>query len=130
MTGYVTDTHSLLWYFTRPTKLGQGAAMAFSQVTAGDANLIVPMIVVAELIFVIQNRSVTADFDPIVNHLLASPNVNVVDLTLARTLDLRTLIAIPEMHDRLIVAEAIARSLPLITRDQTITASGLVKTVW
>jgi PIN domain nuclease of toxin-antitoxin system len=34
------------------------------------------------------------------------------------------------MHDRLIVAEAIARGLPLITRDQTITASGLVKTVW
>ena len=130
MTGYVTDTHSLLWYFTRPVKLGQAAAAAFEQVASGDADLIVPMIVVAELIFVIQNRSITADFDPIVNHLLASPNVSVVDLTLARTLDLRALTAIPDMHDRLIVAEAIARDLPLITRDQTITTSGLVRTVW
>ena len=130
MAGYVTDTHSLLWYFARPTKLGSEAAAAFAQVAAGEADLVVPMIVLAELIFTIEHRSVSADFDPIVENLLVSPNVSVVDLTLARTLDLRTLTAIPEMHDRLIVAEALARGLTLITRDQTITASGLVKTVW
>lgn len=130
MPGYVTDTHSLLWYFTRPAKLGPSATAALAQVAAGEADLVVPMIVLAELIFTIENRSVSTDFDPVVENLLASPNVSVVDLTLARTLDLRTLTAIPEMHDRLIVAEALARGLPLITRDQTITASGLVKTVW
>ena len=63
-------------------------------------------------------------------NLLASPNVSIVDLTLARTLDLRTLTIISEMHDRMIVAEALARNATLITHDQTITASGLVKTVW
>jgi PIN domain nuclease of toxin-antitoxin system len=65
-----------------------------------------------------------------VKYLLMSPNVSVVDLNLARALDLRTLTVIPEMHDRLIAAEALARDLPLITRDQIITASRLVKTVW
>jgi PIN domain nuclease of toxin-antitoxin system len=130
MTGYVTDTHGLLWYFARPARLGPRAAAAFAQVAAGEADLVVPVIVVAELIFTIQNRSVSADFDPIVKYLLASPNVSVVDLSLARALDLRTLTVIPEMHDRLIAAEALARDLPLITRDQIITAARLVETVW
>ena len=100
MTGYVTDTHGLLWYFARPAKLGPMAAAAFAQVATGEADLVVPV------------------------------NVSVVDLSLARTLDLRTLTVIPEMHDRLIAAEAVARGLPLITRDQIMASSRLVQTVW
>jgi len=34
------------------------------------------------------------------------------------------------MHDRFIVAEALARGATLITHDQTITASGLVPVMW
>ncbi len=34
------------------------------------------------------------------------------------------------MHDRVIVAEALARGATLITRDEAITASGLVPVVW
>jgi PIN domain nuclease of toxin-antitoxin system len=130
MAEYVTDTHGLLWYFTHPHRLGPHALAAFAEVHAGQANLLVPVIVLAELIFAIEGGHVHTEFDPLLRALQAIPNVNIIDLTLARTLDLRTLTAIPEMHDRLIVAEAIARGLPLITRDQTITASGLVKTVW
>jgi len=58
------------------------------------------------------------------SHLQASPNVTIADWTLARTLDLRHLRAIPEMHDRLIAAEALARGATLITRDQAINGVG------
>ncbi len=37
---------------------------------------------------------------------------------------------IPDIFDRLIVAEAILRGLPLLTRDTVIRASGLVAVVW
>jgi PIN domain nuclease of toxin-antitoxin system len=90
----------------------------------------VPVIVLAELIFAIEGGRVHLEFDPLLQTLQAIPNVSLIDLSLARTLDLRALTAIPEMHDRLIVAEALARGVPLITRDQTITSSGLIKTVW
>jgi len=130
MTEYVTDTHGLLWYFTHPHRLGPHALAAFAEVNAGQANLFVPVIVLAELIFAIEGGRIHIEFDPLLQALQAIPNVSLTDLSLARTLDLRTLTAIPEMHDRLIVAEALARGLPLITRDQTITSSGLVKTVW
>lgn len=40
------------------------------------------------------------------------------------------LTAMPDIHDRLIVAEALAWNAALITLDKAITASGAVATVW
>ena len=37
---------------------------------------------------------------------------------------------IPEMHDRLIAAEALIRGAPLVTRDAILTASPQIETVW
>lgn len=130
MSDYVADTHSLLWYFTRPQRLGPKAAEAFTQVATSQARLIVPVIVIAELILLLEHKPAIGRLDVILQRLQDSPNVDLPDLTLARTLDLRTLTAIPDIHDRFIVAEAVGRGLPLITHDQTITASGLVSVIW
>ena len=126
----VTDTHSLLWYFTRPQRLGSKAAAAFSQVVSGTANLVVPIIVLAELMLLAEHKPADANFDRIVDVLQTSPNIIIADLTLARLSAMRTLTAIADLHDRAIVAEAQARQAILITRDQAITASGLVEVVW
>jgi PIN domain nuclease of toxin-antitoxin system len=130
MSDYIADTHSLLWYFAQPHRLGPQATAALAEVTAGTANLIVPIITLAEMIFVLESRRVQADFNTIIRTLQAMPNAQIVGFSLIRTLDLRTLTAIPEMHDRMIVAEAIAYGATLITRDTTITNSGLVRVVW
>lgn len=127
---YVADTHGLLWYFARPKLLGPGARTAFDLIATGQADLIVPVIVLAELLFAIESKPVSADFDLVLGRLQASPNVRIVDLTLACTLHLRTLRAIPEMHDRLIVAEALAHGATLITRDAAITAANVAPVVW
>jgi PIN domain nuclease of toxin-antitoxin system len=127
---FVADTHSLLWYFARPKLLGPAARAAFEQVASGEAELVVPVIVLAELIFALESKPLSANFDLVLSQLQASSNVVITDWTLARTLDLRTLKVIPEMHDRVIVAEALAHGATLITRDQAITASGLVPVVW
>lgn len=51
-------------------------------------------------------------------------------LTPQIVLRIQALAALPDIHDRLIVAEAIANGLPLITQDQTLTASSLAPAVW
>ena len=66
----------------------------------------------------------------ILNELQADPSVLITDLTFARALDLRKLTAVPEMHDRLILAEAVANGATLITKDLSITNSGVVPVVW
>ncbi len=130
MKTYVTDTHSLLWAFTRPAKLGEKARKAFEDIASGKVILLVPVIVLAELIFTVENKPVRADLDEIIRQLEGSSNIRFVSLDYQTVLRLRELAAIPEMHDRMIAAEAIEQESALITFDKTITDSGLVEVVW
>lgn len=59
-----------------------------------------------------------------------SPNIEYVDFDYESALQLRDLTAIPEMHDRIIVAAAIEYQATLISFDKTITASNLVDVIW
>jgi len=68
--------------------------------------------------------------DKILLAIRNSPNIDFVDFDYEFALQLRDLSAIPEMHDRIIVAAAIEYDAVLITFDKTITASGLVEVVW
>lgn len=130
MKTYLTDTHSLLWTFIRPKKLGRAARNAFQEIADGEAELLIPVIVVAELIFIVENKPIRADLDLILQKMEESPNVHFLNLTLNTVRRLRGLETIPEMHDRIIVAEALENKAVLITQDETITKSGLVKVIW
>lgn len=48
---YVTDTHSLVWYFTEDTHLSKNALDAFEG-TVKEGAIIVPSIVLAEIMFI------------------------------------------------------------------------------
>ena len=130
MTDYITDTHSLLWAFTRPRKLGEQARLAFEAVANGEATLLIPVIVLAELIFTIENKPIQADLDKVITAIQGSPNIEFVDFDYESALQLRELTAIPEMHDRMIVAAAIKYRATLITVDESITKSELVTVIW
>jgi predicted nucleic acid-binding protein len=65
MATYMADTHSLLWLFMYPRKLGEYARQAFDEVGSGEARVLIPVIVLAELIFTIEKKPVTASLDEI-----------------------------------------------------------------
>ncbi len=130
MTVYMTDTHALLWAFHQPRKLGENARRVFDEIANGKAKLLIPVIVMVELIFTIENKPIEADLDKILDAIDNSPNVEFVDFDYAATLKLRTLSSIPEMHDRMIVASAILNGAALITRDRDITAAKAVEVIW
>ena len=126
----MADTHSLIWAFQKPRKLGENARRAFQEVANGEAKLLIPVIVLAELIFTIENKPIQADLDEILNAIKNSPNIEFVDFDYESALKLRDLTAIPEMHDRMIVVSAILSNAVLITFDKTITESDLVEVIW
>lgn len=130
MTIYMADTHSLLWAFHKPRKLGDQARLAFEEIANGESKLLIPVIVLAELIFTIENKPVQADLDFILEAIQNSPNIEFIEFDYETALQLRDLTAIPEMHDRIIVAAAIEYQATLITFDKTITESGLVEVIW
>ena len=47
---YVTDTHSLVWYFTDDQRLSKKALKSFES-TVKEGQIIVPTVVLAEILF-------------------------------------------------------------------------------
>jgi PIN domain nuclease of toxin-antitoxin system len=131
LNAYLYDPYShLLWAFTRPRKLGEDACRAFEEIANGESSLLIPVIVLAKLIFTIENKPVQADLDDVLAAIQNSPNVEFVDFDYESAMRLRDLEGIPEMHDRMIVATAIEHQATLITIDESITTSGLVNVIW
>jgi PIN domain nuclease of toxin-antitoxin system len=130
MTVYMADTHSLIWAFQKPRKLGERARRAFEEIANGEAKLLIPTIVLAELIFTIENKPIQTDLDKILDAIHGSPNIEFVDFDYESALKLRDLTVIPEMHDRMIVVSAILNGAALITYDQTITEAKVVEAIW
>jgi PIN domain nuclease of toxin-antitoxin system len=130
LTQYITDTHSLLWAFTRPGKLGEQARLAFDEIASGESSLLIPVIVLAELIFTIENKPIQADLNQVIVAIQSSPNIEFVEFDYELALQLRDLTAVPEMHDRMIVATAVKHKATLITMDESIIQSKLIKVVW
>ena len=54
MDEYVTDTHTLLWHFYAPARLGAGARKVLAAADDGDARIRVPALVIAESMMVAQ----------------------------------------------------------------------------
>jgi len=127
---YVTDTHSLLWYLYDLPRLAPAAHAAFSEVENGEAILLVPAIVLAEIVFTVERRRHDIDAGEILDRIAVADNYWILPFDLHAARRLTNVAAIPEMHDRMIVCEALAHHAPLITRDGEITSSGIVQTVW
>ena len=106
------------------------ARAAFDEAASGSGEVRVPAIVLAELIMLAEKRRSVIDVTRIVATLRAAPGFRLTSLSPEVTLRIQSLIALSDIHDRLIVAEAIESGATLITRDQAITVSGLVAVVW
>jgi PIN domain nuclease of toxin-antitoxin system len=129
----VVDTHALLWHVIGDPRIGPHA----EAILADPGNdFVIPATALAEGCWILEHHpgyaltraallaDVASDFRMAVMPL--------TDVLIARTL---TLTAIREMHDRQIVATALAlaetgAAVALLTRDQNIALSGLVPVIW
>jgi PIN domain nuclease of toxin-antitoxin system len=128
----VTDTHALIWMASDERRVGGRARQLFASASAGEAQLFVPTLALVEIGEAVHRGrfSPAAGFDEWVRELLSAPGFRAVDLTLAIVRRANGLYAIPERGDRLLVATALELGCPLISRDRTIAASGLVAIIW
>jgi PIN domain nuclease of toxin-antitoxin system len=126
---YVSDTHSLVWYFTDDSRLGEKALRAFDQ-TAQEGVIIIPSIVLAEIIFISKKGRITLTFEETLKRIEENENfdIAVLDADILRVVD--KIEADLEMHDKLIVATSINFKASVITRDNRIKESGIVTTIW
>ncbi len=127
---YVTDTHSLIWYLIGSPRLGDDARRAFDDAVSDQATVLIPAIVLAELILLLEKGRILASLDAMLALLRDQAAFLIQPLSTEVVLTIRDLSQLPDIHDRLIVAEALAYDVALITQDRAITTSGLVPVVW
>ena len=64
---FVADTHALVWWFTDSPKIGSRAAKAFEKCENGEAIIFIPSIVIAEALSIFEKKSVSFDFEKLLN---------------------------------------------------------------
>jgi predicted nucleic acid-binding protein len=127
---YVTDAHPLIWYFTHDSRLSPKALEIFRDSATGREIIIVPTIVLGEILYVSEAGRAPVPFQDVLSRIEKGDNYEIA------ALDLHVLKAASEiqvgleMHDRFIIATAKVLGLPLITKDEEITAAGIVEVVW
>ncbi len=127
---FVVDTNALWWYISRSDRLSPAAAAVFELALVGRAVLIVPAIALAELYYVSVKMGRSYTPADLLNALGAVRGIRLSDLGRTQLELLDRLPEIPEMHDQLIAAEALALGVPVVTRDPVIAASPQVQSIW
>ncbi len=127
---YVVDAHTLIWYLTNDQKLGSNVIPIFAAAERGDALLVIPAIVVAEMYYANQKYKWFSDFASLYLQLKAQPYFRFLPFEPDHVIDFDRDSAITEMHDRIIVGAAKRLNAPLLSVDPQITKAALISVVW
>ena len=130
---FVTDTHPFVHHVTgRRNRLGRRALRIFDAVKRGRESLIVPFTVLEEVMLLseIGRIRLPLPFRDFVISIRQAENFDLGVNDTALLLEAATFTVISDPYDRLIIAQARVAGLPLITADEKIQDSGLVRTVW
>ena len=103
---------------------------AFEEIEAGKAQLIIPAILIAEIIYLIKRGKIEADVNGLIQKIQESNNFHISPLNMDILVCLKNQKEILEMHDSLIICEAIIDNAKIITKDKEIIDSELVDVVW
>lgn len=134
MTVFVPDTHALIWRLIEPARLAAAATRAFDQADAGQAEMQVPAVVLAEMVMVAEKDRVaswgSAEVGAFVQAAQDSSNYRLSSLTPEVVMFSAGLVSIPDIFDRLIAAESLIRGATLISRDRVFTSLSNLPVAW
>ncbi len=127
---YVPDTHALIWYLTADKQLGKQAKAALASVDAGHHHAVIPVIVLAEIMYLEERGRIKVKLDVLVEYVRSIPTYTIASLTLDTVLIARRITGVPELFDRMIVATALEHRALLLSRDPVFRDVRDVKIVW
>ena len=130
MTQACIDTHALIWYLSRPNRLGRSAARLLRSADAGRAEILIPAIVAIELTLLREAGRDVVGVPQLEALVTTQPAFTVLPLDLRQAGEFILVGTLQDPFDRLVVAAARASGTPLVTADTTIEESALVETIW
>ena len=130
MDTYVVDTHALAWFVCEDKRLALKAAQILSQAEAGEVQVLIPTLVLAELTHIAQKKRVAVTIEELLEKIDRGDGFTIVSFDFPI---FQTMLQLPEnwdIHDRIIAATGSYYQATLITRDEMLRDSSELKTVW
>jgi PIN domain nuclease of toxin-antitoxin system len=133
MPGVVADTHTIVWYLSRDSRLSSTAHAALTAATTGGDLIHIPSICLVELTYLAEKGRLPSAAREALVEALDDPSgpctLVPLDRLVAEALQLVQRTEVPDLPDRIVAATALALRVPLISRDRKIRASQ-VQTIW
>lgn len=126
----VLDTHALIWALTKPDRLGKAARRAVDAAGTGKITAFVPAIVLVEVALLEATRRSLPSLDDVREAIERSRGLQVLPLDATDAQAFQELPALIDPFDRLVVAAAAARDLPLVSADDRIREHALTRVIW
>jgi len=123
------DTHAWIWLTSDPDRLGKAARSAIQR----ERSRAIAAISCWEVAMLAARRRIELDRDPVswMEDSLRAEDIELLPLTPAVAVASAQLESFHgDPADRLIVATALAHGALLVTKDEDIIASRIVKTIW
>jgi len=129
----VIDTHVLIWWINNPEKLSKKAAQLIDREKKKDLILISSISVWEIYLLIKKNKlNLLMDTDSWLDTIESLPFIQFIPID--NKIAAKSVILPGEFHsdpaDRLIVATARERGLPLVTSDERIREYSYVETIW
>jgi len=130
MSDVVLDTHACVYALVAPARLGPAARRLLKSVEAGRLTAWVPAAVVAELVILKDLGRITVGLPELRIAMEHTASLRFLPLDWKQLDEFAAHASIRDPFDRLIVSACRAVDGRLVTKDQRLQASGLVRVVW
>lgn len=132
MTDFLVDTVAFVRYLE--DRLPAKADKVFGEAEAGRAHLLLPQMALAEFIYItlrgrLKRNRPELHLRDVLHNLTASAAFTISAMP-PEAWEVLLELRIPELHDRMIAAEAIARNIPVLTSDPAFRDLKGLSTIW
>ena len=128
-----TDTHALVYHLIgQSRRLGRRARAVFDRAERGRDTILIPFTALEEVMLLTEVGKIhlPMPFRDLLISFMQADNFDLGVNDAQVLLEAAALTGIKDPYDRLIVSQARVAGLPLLTGDEEIQDSGLVRVVW
>lgn len=127
---YLADTVAIVRHLRRHPALGSQAAQILRDADIGEHHIYLSAITLIEILYLSEAKRVDVRLDELIKQVSDSINYEIVPVNADVVLAAVEVEDVPDLHDRIIAGTAKWLNVPILTRDETISKSKHVQTIW
>ncbi|HQU37909.1 MAG TPA: type II toxin-antitoxin system VapC family toxin [Anaerolineales bacterium] len=129
----VADTHTVIWYLFEDERLSRTAKEFMDDAAQDGEQIGISAISLTEIVYLVEKAKINPETLERLLQSIEAGSAALVEIPVTGKIAIRTRDvprdAVPDMPDRIIAATGLELTVPIISRDGKIKASGL-KTIW